>query len=121
MFVGAVFAASSWTLLTLAFLPIPVIVAGSLLFRRRLEPLDVRVRQAVADQSGALSAKLGGITTIKAFTAEDRERPRIEIASAAHREANRKAIRSSAAFVPGPGRPHLPPDAAPAQTTRTGS
>ncbi len=35
---GAVFAAASWQLWLLAFLPIPVIVVGSLLFQRRLGP-----------------------------------------------------------------------------------
>ena len=98
--VGAVFAASSLTLLIVAFLPIPLIVLGSLVFQRRLEPLYARVRQAVADLSGALSANLAGVSTIKAFTAEDRERGRIEGYSSAYREANVRAIRSSAAFVP---------------------
>jgi len=98
--VGAVFAVASWQLLLLAFLPIPVIVAGSLLFQRRLEPLYDRVRETVADLSGALSANLAGVSTIKAFTAEDRERDRIAAASMAYREANVAAIRSSAAFVP---------------------
>lgn len=98
--VGAVFAAASWQLMLLAFLPIPLIVAGSLVFQRRLEPLYAGVRQAVADLSGALSANLAGIATIKAFTAEDRERERIAAASTAYRQANLAAIRSSAAFVP---------------------
>ncbi|KRA29464.1 MULTISPECIES: ABC transporter ATP-binding protein [unclassified Nocardioides] len=98
--VGAVFAIASWSLLLYAFLPIPVIVLGSLLFQKRLEPLYDRVRAAVADLSGALSANLGGIATIKAFTAEGRERERIEGVSAAYRDANVRAIRSSAAFVP---------------------
>ena len=100
LLVGAVFAASSWTLLVLAFLPIPLIVVGSLVFQRRLEPLYDRVRDAVADLSAALSANLGGIATIKAFTAEDRERDRITAVSGAYRDANARAIRSSAAFVP---------------------
>ncbi|WP_338087996.1 ABC transporter ATP-binding protein [Nocardioides lijunqiniae] len=100
LLVGAVFAASSWTLLVLAFLPIPLIVVGSLVFQRRLEPLYARVRDAVSDLSSALSANLGGISTIKAFTAEDRERDRITAVSAAYRDANARAIRSSAAFVP---------------------
>lgn len=100
LLVGAVFAASSWTLLLLAFTPIPVIVVGSLVFQRRLEPLYARVRDAVADLSGALAANLAGIATIKAFTAEERERERIAGVSSAYREANRAAIRSSAAFVP---------------------
>lgn len=98
--VGAVFAVASWQLWLLAFLPIPLIVIGSLVFQRRLEPLYARVRETVADLSGVLSANLGGLSTIKAFTAEDRERDRVAAASAAYRQANVDAIRSSAAFVP---------------------
>ena len=100
LLVGGVFAAASGQLLVLAFLPIPVIVIGSLVFQRRLEPLYARVREAVADLSGTLSANLAGIATIKAFTAERRERDRVSAVSAAYRDANRTAIRSSAAFVP---------------------
>ncbi|MFW5473415.1 ABC transporter ATP-binding protein [Knoellia sp. CPCC 206450] len=100
LLVGAVFAASSLQLFVLAFLPIPLIIAGSLVFQRRLEPLYGRVRESVADLSGALSANLAGISTIKAFTAEARERDRIAALSTAYRKANVAAIRSSAAFVP---------------------
>ncbi|MCD9154855.1 ABC transporter ATP-binding protein [Aeromicrobium duanguangcaii] len=100
LLVGAVFAVASWELLLLAFLPIPLIVFGSLWFQRRLEPLYVAVRERVAELSSLIGANLGGITTIKAFTAEDRERDRVEAASAAYREANVTAIASSAAFVP---------------------
>ncbi|QWC86764.1 ABC transporter ATP-binding protein/permease [Nocardioidaceae bacterium] len=98
--VGVVFAVASWQLLLFAFLPIPVIVVGSLIFQRRLEPLYDRVRETVADLSEALSANIAGVETIKAFTAERRERDRIAKASTAYREANLAAIRSSAAFVP---------------------
>ncbi len=98
--VGAVFAVASWQLWLLAFLPIPVIVVGSLLFQRRLEPLYDGVRTTVADLSGVLAANLAGITTIKAFTAEDRERRRVEEVSTAYRQANVAAIKQSAAFVP---------------------
>lgn len=98
--VGCVFAVASWQLLLFAFLPIPVIVAGSLLFRRWLQPLYARVRESVSDLSSTLSSNLTGIATIKAFTAEDRERDRIATASLTYREANLAAIRLSAAFVP---------------------
>ncbi len=100
LLVGIVFAAASWQLLILAFLPIPVIIGGSLVFQRRLEPLYARVRQAVADVSAVLSSNLAGIPTIKAFNAEDRERARLEQVSAAYQKANIEAIRTSAAFVP---------------------
>jgi len=98
--VGAVFAVSSWQLTLLAFAPIPVIVAGSLVFQRRLEPLYARVREAVSVLNGTLAANLGGLPTIKAFTAEQRELDRVSTASLEYRAANTRAIRSSAAFVP---------------------
>lgn len=98
--VGIVFAATSTQLFLAAFAPIPIIVLGSLLFQRRLEPLYEGVRSSVADLSGALNANLSGLATIKAFTAEDRESARIAAASTAYRQANVRAIRSSAAFVP---------------------
>ncbi|WGY03888.1 ABC transporter ATP-binding protein [Nocardioides sp. QY071] len=100
LLVGIVFAIASWELLLYAFLPIPLIVVGSLVFQRRLEPLYDDVRARVGDLSGALSANLAGIATIKSFTAEDRERDRITAVSSAYRDANLRAIRSSAAFVP---------------------
>lgn len=98
--VGAIFASASLQLTLLAFAPIPVIVVGSLWFQRRLEPLYDVVRQRVGDLSGALSANLGGLPTIKAFTAEQRERDRINALSLDYLHANTQAIRSSAAFVP---------------------
>ncbi|MCB1273137.1 MAG: ABC transporter ATP-binding protein, partial [Leucobacter sp.] len=98
--VGVVFALASWQLMLLAFLPIPIIIVFSLLFQRRLEPLYADVRQKVADLSGVLAANLAGITTIKAFTAEARERRRVAEVSTAYQQANVTAIRTSAAFVP---------------------
>lgn len=98
--VGAVFAVASWQLLVLAFLPIPVIIAASLRYQKRLEPLYDRVRGAVATLSGVLSANLAGLPTIKAFAAEPLEARRVTAASNDYREANVRAIRSSAAFVP---------------------
>ncbi|MFK5635725.1 ABC transporter ATP-binding protein [Ornithinimicrobium sp. LYQ103] len=98
--VGAVFAASSWTLTLLAFLPIPVIVVGSMWFQRRLQPRYALVRTAVSRISGLLSANLGGMATIKSFTAEGRELERVRAVSEDYRVANAEAIRASAAFVP---------------------
>lgn len=98
--VGAVFALSSWEITLLAFIPIPIIFFGSIKYQRILEPKYRRVREAVAELSATLSANLGGITTIKAFTAEPRESARVEQVSADYRDANREAIRWSAAFIP---------------------
>ncbi len=98
--VGAVFAASSLLLTATAFLPIPLIVLGSVMYQKRLLPLYSRVREGVADLSETLSANLGGIATIKAFTAEQRETDRLRQVSDDYMQANREAIRFSSAFVP---------------------
>ncbi|MCG9894224.1 MAG: ABC transporter ATP-binding protein/permease [Fimbriimonadaceae bacterium] len=98
--VGAVFAASSWLITLLAFIPIPIIVAGSIAYQKMLLPRYRGVREAVAELSSTLSANLSGIATIKAFTAERREAERVERVSDDYRTANREAIRFSAAFVP---------------------
>ena len=79
--VGTVFFVVSWQLAVVAFLPIPVIVFGSLRYQRRLEPLYAVVRERVSELSATLSANLGGITTIKAFAAERREAQRVEAVS----------------------------------------
>ncbi|HJM81723.1 MAG TPA: ABC transporter ATP-binding protein, partial [Candidatus Poseidoniia archaeon] len=47
-----------------------------------------------------LSNNLSGISTIKSFTSEELEVERVRAASQAYREANRRAIKLSAAFVP---------------------
>lgn len=98
--VGAVFAASSLLVTALAFLPIPVIIFGSIRYQHLLKPRYSKVREAVAELSSALATNLGGITTIKAFASETRERARILEVSNDYRAANRDAIRYSSAFVP---------------------
>jgi ATP-binding cassette, subfamily B, bacterial len=100
VFVGVVFAATSWTLTLLAFLPVPVIVFGSIVFQRRLEPLYARVRARAGDVSATISTNLGGLSTIKAFTAEAREVERVRDVSVGYRDANLRTIRWSSAFVP---------------------
>ncbi|MBI2709748.1 MAG: ATP-binding cassette domain-containing protein [Actinobacteria bacterium] len=100
VFVGVVFFVSSPLLGTIAFLPIPLIVFGSVRYQRRLEPRYTAVREAAGDLGALLSNNLSGIATIRAFTAEDRETERVAGASNAYRYANREAIRLSSAFVP---------------------
>jgi len=98
--VGAVFALTSLPLALAAFVPIPVIVAGSLRYQRRLEPRYSRVRERVSDLSSALAANLAGIATIKAFNQEASEADRIRRVSDDYRTANAEAIRYSSAFIP---------------------
>ncbi len=98
--VGAVFYASSPLLTLLAFLPIPIIVAGSIQYQKSLKPRYAKVRESVAELSSTINTNLGGITTIKAFATENREASRVEKVSEDYRLANKDAIKYSAAFVP---------------------
>ena len=98
--VGAVFAVISPSLTLLAFLPIPVIVVGSLLYQRRLQPRYDAVRDAAGRIAGTLGNSLGGIATIKAFSGEAREVERVSAESDHYRRVNRQAIKLSSAFIP---------------------
>jgi len=83
-----------------SFLPIPVILWGSLRFQKRLAPRYAAVRAQAGDLASRLANNLGGMLTIKSYTAEDWELERLAEQSQAYRLANRRAIRLSAAFVP---------------------
>ena len=98
--VGAVFFVLSPLIALLAFTPIPLIIWGACYFQRKAGPLYADVREKVGDLSSRLANNLGGIATIKSFTAELREARRLKQASEAYVEANRQAIRISSAFIP---------------------
>jgi ATP-binding cassette subfamily B protein len=98
--IGATFFIIAPSVAWLAFLPIPVILWGSMHFQKRIEPLYTDVRDEAAAINSQLSNSIGGISTIKAFTAEDREVERISTASNRYRVANSAAIQLSAVFVP---------------------
>jgi ATP-binding cassette subfamily B protein len=98
--VGAVFFVLSPLIALLAFTPIPVIIWGAFYFQRKAGPLYADVREKVGDLSSRLANNLGGIATIKSFTAEQREAERLKASSEAYVDANRKAIRISSAFIP---------------------
>ncbi len=98
--VGIIFLIASPLLALVAFAPIPVILWGSFLYQRKLGPRYRAVRAKVGHLSGTLANNLGGIATIKAFTAEEREVQRVSGESQAYLDANTNAIRLSSAFVP---------------------
>ncbi|MEE3118059.1 MAG: ABC transporter ATP-binding protein, partial [Pseudomonadota bacterium] len=98
--VGAVFFVLSPLIALLAFTPIPLIIWGAFFFQRKAGPLYADVREKVGDLSSRLANNLGGIATIKSFTAERREAERLKASSEAYVEANRRAIRISSAFIP---------------------
>ena len=98
--ISAIFFYISPMIAIYSIIPIPVIIWGSFRFQSRIAPRYAEVRKEVGLLNALLSNNLSGISTIKSFTSEELEIARVRAASQAYREANRSAIRLSAAFVP---------------------
>ena len=98
--IGAAFFILAPTVAWWAMLPMPFIVWGSVWFQKLLAPRYADVREKVSLLNGQLANNLGGITTIKSFTAEQYEIQRITDHSEAYRQSNKRAITLSSAYVP---------------------
>lgn len=98
--IGAAFFILAPTVAWWAMLPMPFIVWGSVWFQKLLAPCYADVREKVSLLNGQLANNLGGITTIKSFTAEQYEIQRITEHSEAYRQSNKRAITLSSAYVP---------------------
>jgi ATP-binding cassette subfamily B protein len=98
--IGSYFLIVAPSVAWMAILPMPFIVYGSIRFQKRLEPLYAKVREQVGWLNTQLSNNLGGIATVKSFTAEEHEIGRIGALSTAYADANRSAITYSSAFTP---------------------
>ena len=84
----------------LAMIPVPVVIFGSLWFQKRLEPHYDAMRGKVGDLNAQLANSLGGMATVKSFTAESNELERLRMESDGYADRNRRAIVLSAAFSP---------------------
>ena len=98
--VGAIFFWVSPSVAWVAFLPMPLIVWGSIHYQRRLQARYVDVRSQVGALNADLAGNLGGIATIKSYAREEAEAKRIDAQSERYRGANRRAITLSSAFSP---------------------
>lgn len=98
--IGGAMVVLSPTVAGVSFLPIPLILWGSLRFQKRLAPLYADVRGRASDLASRLANNLGGMLTIKSYAAEAWERSKMADSSEAYRLSNQRAIRLSAAFVP---------------------
>ena len=100
VFVGTTFMVMAPEVAWWAFLPIPIILFGSMRYQRLLQE---RYR-SVRDLSGLIGSQLAnnllGIATIQSFTAEDAERNRVAELSRRYANANSRAISLSSAFSP---------------------
>ncbi len=98
--VGGVFVAIIPSVAWMALLPIPFIIWGSIAFQKKLAPRYAQVREEVGLLNAMLGNNLGGIATIKSYTAEEHELNRIRTESDRYRQRNQQAISLSSAFIP---------------------
>ncbi|MCP5425294.1 MAG: ABC transporter ATP-binding protein [Gammaproteobacteria bacterium] len=98
--VGTVFFILSPFVAMLAFTPIPVIIWGAFFFLKRANPLYADVREKVGSLASRLANNIGGMATIKSFTAEAKESAHLRAVSEDYVTANRQAIAVSSAFIP---------------------
>ncbi len=98
--VGTAMAILSLKLAFFAFIPIPLILIGSIRYQKMLEPLYKNVRERAGDLASRLSNNLSGMLTIKSFANEKWELERLQSESNAYRKSNKNAIKLSAAFIP---------------------
>lgn len=98
--VGAVFFYISVKIALFAFLPIPLIIFGAFFFQRKAQPRYAEVRKQAGKLATAISNKIMGIATIKSFTRENKELHNLSRLSLDYQDANKEAIKISAAFTP---------------------
>ncbi|GAB4265267.1 MAG: ABC transporter ATP-binding protein [Candidatus Promineifilaceae bacterium] len=98
--IGTLFLTTAPSVAWMAVLPMPFVFWGSVRFQKMLAPRYAAVRERVGLLNSQLANNLGGIATIKSFTAESYEVTRIRAESEAYQEANKRAISLSSAFVP---------------------
>jgi ATP-binding cassette, subfamily B, bacterial len=98
--IGGVFFVLAPSIAWWSMVPIPIIIIGSIWFQKFLAPYYANVRDKVGLLNSRLANNLGGMTTIKSFTAEAYELDRVRYDSEAYQQSNRRAIAISAAFVP---------------------
>ncbi|MEM6378968.1 MAG: ABC transporter transmembrane domain-containing protein, partial [Bacteroidota bacterium] len=100
LFAGWALCATSLSLGLIGMIPIPMIIAGSFFYQRKVAPLYQIIREQVGWLGSRLENNIAGILVIKSFTAEKFEKQRVTDASQAYRDANFKAIRWSSVFIP---------------------
>lgn len=100
LLITIVFFVISVKIALLSVIPIPIIILGSIYFRKFLAPRYLLVRNNAAILNSKLNNNLLGIATIKSFTNEIYENNQIDKFSTLYKKANKGAIIFSSSYVP---------------------
>ena len=86
------------TLTLIVFACVPLLIAVSLLTRKRMREAFQKSRQSVAVINAAVESSISGIRVTKAFTNAEKEAEKFEIGNAQFREASKDAYRAMGQF-----------------------
>ena len=98
--IGGTFLYISPLVAVFAFIPIPIIIFGSLKFTSKIAERYSKIRNDIENLNANLSNSITGILTVKSFNREKKESERIASSSREVKSANYHAIKLSAAFIP---------------------
>ena len=98
--IGAVFFYLSPILAMGTIAPVPLVLLSVFYFQKKIQPRYSLVREKAGYLGARLSININSMHIIKSFTAEKFQKKKIEADSIEYREANKKAIKISSAFIP---------------------
>ena len=87
-----------WGLSLILFACVPILVAISLLLRRRMRSAFQRSRRSLATINAAVESSVSGIRVTKAFNNADKELEKFEVGNAQFKEASRDAYKAMGIF-----------------------
>jgi ATP-binding cassette subfamily B protein len=99
--IGLILAGLNLPLTAVTLLPIPLLVAFTLLFTRLIEPRYLSIREEIGDLNSRLENNVSGIEVIKSHGAERFEMERVAAASDEYLAANLSAIKVRITYFPG--------------------
>jgi len=90
----------SWQLSLVAIFPIPIILVSVVIFRRKMSPIYQSLRDCVGKIAARIENNLSGMLVIQSFSAENFEAKRVDEASTAYLNVNKRAIAVTTAYIP---------------------
>lgn len=91
----------NWGLTLIIFVCVPVLLAVSMMIRRRMREAFARSRQSVAQINASLESSISGIRVTKAFTNAEKEKEKFEVGNEQFMEARRDAYKAMGQFHSG--------------------
>lgn len=98
--IGASLFWMNWQLATLALIPTPIMVAGTILYRKRIHWVFHTVWRRISALNAQLADTIPGVKVVKAFAQEDRETRRFDERNTELRISRMETVKMRAYFLP---------------------